>query len=303
MKSLKINGIITPMITPLLDNDTIDVEGTRRLSDHLIDGGVSAIFLLGTTGEAQSISAALRAEFVRIVLEHVADRVPVLVAVTDTSLADSVALGHVAAKYGAAALVAAPPYYFPANQKELVRYYKALADRLPLPLFLYNMPSKVKVFLNVETVLELSKHPNIIGIKDSSANMSYFSRLLHYFGGTEFSVFMGPEEQMAAAVLMGANGGVNGGANLFPKLFVSLYKAAAEGNVAEVRRLQDRVMFLSETLYNLTPCSDGSFACAIKCALHQKGICSAYAAYPFQTFEGELEEKVKAGLELLKDYE
>ncbi|MBQ7194805.1 MAG: dihydrodipicolinate synthase family protein [Bacteroidales bacterium] len=294
MKPLKIKGIITPMVTPLLDNDTIDAEGARALADHLIEGGVSAIFLLGTTGEAQSISERLRKEFICTVTRHVAGRVPVLVAVTDTSMEESIELARHAKECGADALVAAAPYYFPGNQKELVRYYKALADKLPLPLFLYNMPSKVKVFLNVDSVLELSKHPNIIGIKDSSANMSYFVRLIHYFAGTDFSVYMGPEEQTSAAVLLGADGGVNGGSNLYPELFVSMYKAAERGDLNETRRLQDRIMSLSEALYNLTPDSDGSFACSIKCALYLKGIIkSSYMAYPFIRFDKELEDKVK----------
>lgn len=298
----KIQGIIPPMITPMLDAATIDAEGAARIADRMIAAGVAGIFILGTTGESQSLPMRLRFDFVSLVAKHIAGRVPLLVGITETSLEDSLALAEHARKCGAAGVVSAPPYYFPANQKELIDWYTALADASPLPIYLYNMPSKVKVFLNVGTVLVLSKHPNIVGVKDSSGNQSYFQSLLFHFAGSDFAVYMGPEEQTAAAVLSGADGGVNGGANLFPELFVNLYKAAAKGDVEEARRLQKRVMFLSDSLYGLEPGSDASFVKAIKCALEVKGICSGYLPLPYKPFGPEMKAKVAAILETLKDY-
>lgn len=162
------------MVTPLIDNNTLDRDGTVRLVEHMIAGGVHGIFILGTTGEAQSLAYHLRYELTELVCSAVAGRVPVLVGVTDTSLEESLRLAHKAAECGAAAVVAAPPYYFAPSQTELTMYYKALADALPLPLCLYNMPVHVKVSLEPATVKELAGHPNIIGLKDSSSNMVYF---------------------------------------------------------------------------------------------------------------------------------
>lgn len=298
----KIKGIIPPMITPLLDEATIDEAGAKRIADRMIDAGVAAIFILGTTGESQSISMRLRFDYVTLITRHVAGRVPVLVAVTETSMEDSLALAQHAKNCGAAGVVAAAPYYFPANQKEQIDWYRSLADRCPLPVYLYNMPSKVKTFINLPTVLELSKHPNIVGLKDSSANQSYVQSLLFHFAGTEFGIYMGPEEQTAPAVLCGADGGVNGGANLFPELFVKMYKAASAGDVEETRRLQKRIMFLSDSLYGLDPGSDASFLKGIKCALKLKGICSGYVALPYTAYDSEMEKKVASILETLKDY-
>ena len=163
-----LKGIVPPMITPLLDNDTLDREGTVKLVEHLLSAGVHGLFLLGTTGEGPSLSYKLRYEFVELVCKTNNGRVPVLVAVTDTSFNESVRLAEYAKECGADAVVAAPPYYFPGNQKELVDYFKALADALPLPLYLYNMPSKVHVFLNVTSVPELSLTPIILGCPESS---------------------------------------------------------------------------------------------------------------------------------------
>ena len=285
----KIQGIIPPMITPLLDATHLDEAGAKRIADRMIEAGVAGIFVLGTTGESQSIPMKLRFDFVELVTGHVAGRVPVLVGVTETSLEDSLALAEHAKKCGATAVVAAAPYYFPANQAEQIAWYTALADRCPLPVFLYNMPSKVKTFINVGTVVELSKHPNIVGVKDSSGNQSYFQSLLFHFAGSDFAVYMGQEEQTAAAVLV-------------PELFVKLYKASAEGKVEEARRLQKRVMFLSDSLYGLEPGSDASFVKAIKCALEVKGICSGYLPLPYKPFGPDMKAKVASILETLKDY-
>ncbi len=189
MHPTKLQGIIPPMITPLKGDDELDREGTVRLTEHLVAGGVHAIFLLGTTGEAQSLTYRLRYEFVELVCRQVAGRIPVLVGVTDTAFIESVRLAEHAAKCGAVGVVAAPPYYFAPSQQELIEYYTALADALPLPLYLYNMPSHVKVFLEPATVKTLANHPNIIGLKDSSANMTYFQTLLYHLGGGQSRLF------------------------------------------------------------------------------------------------------------------
>ena len=298
----KIQGIIPPMITPMLDAKTLDESAAAAIIERMIAAGVAGIFVLGTTGESQSVPMHLRFDFVEMAAKHIAGRVPLLVGISETSLEDSLALAAHAKKCGAVAVVSAPPYYFPANQKELIDWYTALADACPLPIFLYNMPSKVKVFLNVPTVVALSKHPNIVGVKDSSGNQSYFQSLLYHFAGTDFAVFMGPEEQMVAAVLCGGDGGVSGGANLFPELFVKAYKAAVAKDVDEARRLQKRIMQLSDSLYGLEPGSDASFVKAIKCALKVKGIGTGYLPLPYTAFCPEMEKKVAGILETLKDY-
>ena len=138
-----------PMVTPLADSGRLDAAGTARLVEHVLAGGVHGLFLLGTTGEAPDLPYAVRHELVRRVCAQVAGRVPVLVGVTDTMYDESLRLAETAAASGAAAVVAAPPYYFAPGQPELVEYYARLADNLPLPLFLYKMPSQVKVSISV----------------------------------------------------------------------------------------------------------------------------------------------------------
>ena len=224
-----LRGIIPPVITPMIDNDTLDVIGLENLLNRMIKGGVSGVFILGTSGEAQ----------IKETCRIVEKRIPVLVGITDTSFSESLLLAANAALYGADALVAAPPYYFAPGQAELIQYYNDLANQLPLPLFLYNMPSHVKVMIEPETVLALSENPNIIGLKDSSANGVYFQKLIYLLRNKpEFTLLCGPEEMTAEVILMGGHGGVNGGANLFPELYVALYDAAASKDFEKLAELQ-----------------------------------------------------------------
>jgi 4-hydroxy-tetrahydrodipicolinate synthase len=295
----KLQGIIPPMITPLINNDTLDVKGTEKLVEHMLAGGVHGLFILGTTGEAPSLSYHLRYQLVELVCKQVAGRIPVLVGITDTSLYESVKLAQHSKACGAFAVVSAPPYYYAPSQQELIEYYQELADALPLPLFLYNMPSHVKVSFEPATVKTLAQHSNIIGLKDSSAVMVYFHTLIQIMKDQpDFALLMGPEELTAEAVMMGGDGGVNGGANMFPKLYVDLYNAAVARDMARVMELQDRVMAISNSIYKVGRYGS-SYLKGVKCTCSLLGLCSDFMAAPYCSFRKEERAKVQAILESL----
>jgi 4-hydroxy-tetrahydrodipicolinate synthase len=295
-----LRGIIPPMVTPLVDTDTLDEKGVEKLVEHLIRGGVSGIFILGTTGEAQHLSLKVKENLIRKTSSCINGRIPLLVGITDTSLFDSLYIAEIAEECNAAAVVATPPYFFALGQSEVAEYYEALADRSPLPLFLYNMPSHTKTMIEPEVVKVLSQHPNIIGLKDSSANGVYFCKLLDMFSShPTFSLYVGPEEMMAPMVLMGAHGGVSGGANLYPEVFVKLYQAAASGNLEEMRIQQARMIAISRELYNLSR-SVSSYIKGIKTALSIKDICSDVLAKPFHRFPSRERDKVVTIIETLE---
>ncbi len=230
-----LRGIIVPMVTPLKDRDTLDAPGLERLIEHILAGGVHGLFTLGTTGEAPSLSHRLQCELIERVCAQVDRRVPVLVGITDTSFVESVNIAHKAKEAGAMAVVLAPPYYFFAEQPELLEYLEHLVSELPLPLFLYNMPLNTKIILKPETVLAASNIEGIIGLKDSSANMIYFHQLQMLFKDKpDFTLLIGSEELLGEAVLSGGHGGVCGGANLAPRLYVLLYEAAVAKDLIAV---------------------------------------------------------------------
>ncbi len=291
-----LRGVVPPMVTPLLDSDTLDCEGLERLVEHILDGHVHGLFLLGTTGEAPDLSYALRHELVKRVCRQVKGRVPVMVGITDTVFPESLRLAQTAEAAGAAAVVAAPPYYFAPGQPELVEYYTHLANRSPLPLFLYNMPSHTKVMIDPYTAQTLAENPRIIGLKDSSANIVYFNSVRHLLRDRpDFSILMGPEEALGEVVLMGGHGGVCGGANLFPQFFVDLYEAAAAKDVDAAVRLQERVMTISGSLYGVGR-HVSSFLKGVKCSLDLMGICSDIMAEPFSRFREEERSIIRSRL-------
>ncbi len=290
---LAIRGIIPPLVTPLIDNDTLDDDGLARLIEHVIAGGVNGIFILGTSGEFASLSYALRREMIQRTCELVNQRVPVLAGVTDSAFRESLNQAKLAADHGADALVISPPYYFPSGQAELIEYMESVLKHSPLPMFLYNMPMHTKVMIEPQTVLKLSENPNIVGMKDSSANLVYYNKVQYLLRDRDdFTFLVGPEELTAQFVLLGGDGGVNGGANMFPKLYVNLYNAAVNKNFDQVFQLQQKVMQIATTIYGVGQ-YNSSFLKGVKCVLSLLGICNDFLAEPFHKYNPPEREKIK----------
>jgi len=293
---LPLTGIIPPMVTPLRGRDELDTAGLERLVEHVLAGGVSGLFLLGTTGEGPSLSYRLRRELVERTCRQARGRVAVLVGITDTAFVESVPLARHAAEAGAQAVVLAPPYYLPEGQPELQEYLDHLVPELPLPLFLYNMPALTKVSFEIPTLRRAMDEPRIVGLKDSSGNMIYFHRALALLEHRpDWSLLIGPEELLADALFAGGHGGVNGGANLFPKLYVRLWEAARAGEISRARELHTLIMRVSESLYQIGR-HPSAIIKGIKCALNCLGVCDDFMAEPFHRFRAEERQRVEKEL-------
>jgi 4-hydroxy-tetrahydrodipicolinate synthase len=287
-----LRGITVPMVTPLQDHDTLDVEGLEKLIEHILAGGVHALFVLGTTGEGTSLSYRLRNEMVERTCKQVAGRVPVLVGITDTAFEESVNVACKAKDAGAQALVLAHPPYFPAAQPEILSYLEHLAPKLPLPMFLYNMPSHTKLVFEPKTVRAAADIDGIAGLKDSSANMFYFHKAQMLLKDKpDFTLLVGPEELLGETVLLGGHGGVNGGGNMKPELYVGLYNAAVARDLDRVNVLHEKVMEISGKIYCVGAYS--SYLRGLKCALSCMGICSDALAEPFQPFDAEERDTIR----------
>jgi 4-hydroxy-tetrahydrodipicolinate synthase len=297
---MPLTGIVPPLITPMRDRDELDVPGLERLVERVLAGGVSGLFVLGTTGEGPSLGYRLRRELVERVCHQVRQRVPVLVGITDTAFVEALNLARIAAEAGADALVAAPPYYLPGGQPELREYLDHLVPELPLPLFLYNMPALTKVAFDLETVRYAMDEPRIVGLKDSSGDMKYFrgaAELLKH--RPDWSLLIGPEERLMEAVLAGGHGGVSGGANLFPALYVGLFRACRAGDDARARELHDQVIRVGDALYRIGR-HPSAVIKGIKCALSCLGVCDDFMAEPFHRFRAGERALVEQRLTLLR---
>lgn len=294
-------GIIPPMITPLLPDFSLDEKSLSVLIEHMISGGVHGIFILGTTGEFPSISSKVKKKLIEQTCQQVNHRIPVLVGITDCSFEESLGLAEVAKNAGADILVATNPFYMNVGQDELVYYFSKLADDVDLPLYLYNMPSHTGTNLDLETVMSLSKHPNIIGIKDSSGNLSYFGNLCdHFREDPEFTVLVGPEEILVETMNMGGHGGVTGGANLFPSLYVKFFEAIEYQDSEKIKLFNETVQFLSKNLYSHGT-YQSNYLKGLKASLSFEGLCEGILALPLCAFNEEEKSALKNKYEAVKD--
>jgi 4-hydroxy-tetrahydrodipicolinate synthase len=287
-----LTGITVPLATPLLDPSTVDLEGLDKLVQHVIRGGVDAIFVLGTTGEGPCLTAAQRREVVERVCRE--STVPVLVGITDSSMREALMLAEFSAMQGAAAIVYAGPSYSPMSQPELMDHTARLASSAPLPLFLYNMPSHTKVTFEPRTVAQLAQISSIHGLKDSGGNLMYF-QTVRSMVPEQFALLIGPEEFLLAALLFGGTGGVTGGANLYPELYVSAYRAFVQRDYSCARELQQRILLLSRELYGLGTYSS-SYLKGMKCALSVLGFGSGALTEPYKGFDSTERERVVTAL-------
>lgn len=281
------------MITPLRDRDTLDEAGLERLIEHILAGGVSGLFILGTTGEGPSLGYRLRRELIQRTCFQVRGRVPVLVGITDTAFVESVTIAKWAADAGADSVVLAPPYYLPEAQPELQEYLDHLVPELPLPLFLYNMPALTKVHIEADTIRRAMDNPRIIGLKDSSGDLVYYGAAAELIKQhrPDWPLLVGPEEKLLATLRIGGNGGVSGGANLFPALYVQVVEAHRAGDVARAEALQAQIQRVSDSLYHIGKYSS-SIIKGIKCALSCLGVCDDFMAEPFHRFRKEQRDLV-----------
>jgi len=288
-----LRGIVPPLATPLHDQDTLDQAGLRKLIKHVIDGGVQGLFMLGTTGEAPSLSYTLRKEVVEVSVAEVSRSVPVLVGISDSSLSEAIDFARFAAQAGASAVVVAPPFYYPATQQALYNYVIQLCAAVDIPLYIYNIPSHSPHAFSPETIVRLLEHPQVAGYKDSTCSMMAYHQLKYKLGADfEKTYLLGPEELLAESVMLGAHGGVNGGANIFPKLYVRLYEAAVRGDTALMNELHQKVMQVSQNLYQ----GGKTVIQGVKFALAEKGICQAQVALPLVSLSAEEKENMRSFL-------
>lgn len=280
------------MVTPLLENKELDLVGLKNLLEHLINGGVHGIFILGTTGEGPSLSYAVRKQLVSETCRIVNKKVPVLVGITDTSFDGTLEIANHAKKVGADALVVAPPYYFPIAQEEMGDYLESLVPMLPLPFMLYNMPSCTKLHLSID-VVRRAKELGAIGIKDSSGDLSYLYMLIEEFkSDPAFSIIAGTELYLPETIMYGGHGSVAGGANFFPRLFVDLYEAAMAQNLEKVKLLRDKVIKVHQTIYEVGEYPSRHIK-GTKAALMAMGICQDHNAEPLDRFTEEQRNRIK----------
>ena len=292
-------GVICPMITPLNEDLSLDVQAIQNLIPHIVSGRVHGIFILGTTGEASSLSHIQRKELIALSSEAIKESgCPLLVGIGDTSLAESLNLAAYAKEKGAQAVVATAPYYFDLDPEDQYDYFKTLADQTELPLYLYNYPKSTHFNIRLDVVEKLTLHPNIMGIKDSSGNVDYIQALHSIAEKTNFNLLIGPEELLLESLNQGIHGGVNGGANLLPQLYSELFQATQKNDTQKAAKLHTLVLQLSKGVYALEGGAN-SYLKGIKAAAAALGLCKNKLAVRLKAIEGELLNQIEVNIKTL----
>ena len=266
----KLYGTVVPMVTPLTENDEIDVESLKRLTDHCIDGGLQCLYPCGTTGEMMYLSAEERRLTAETVVRHAAGRVPVFVHVGAWNLKDTLELADHAVKIGADGIGVVTPAFYKLSDAAIEEYYVTIAKSIPedFPMYLYGIPQNAVNDLSVDVCRAVSRRcPNVVGAKYSFPDMTRLLQLMTVRDGV-FSVLVGPDHLFEAVVAVGGDGTVSGNAMCIPEHYAALWDALQKKDFVLATKLQRRTNIL-----NAVMCENNNIA-AYKVILKAEGVIS-----------------------------
>ncbi len=295
--SLVPRGILPAMITPRTKDGKVNYAVLRELIEYMINGGVHGIFAIGTTGEFYSLSDTEYQEILEVTVDQVAGRLPVYAGANCIGTRECIHLAEIATRVGGIdAISVLTPYFIGINQNEMYHHFAAIAASTDLSIILYDNAPKTHLTIHADTVARLADIPNIVGIKDSTGDLSHTADILNQTKGKDFCVMMGRDSLIHAALSYGASGAVAATANIAPKLVSNIYNKYVSGDVAGA--LEDQYKLLPLRL----AFSIGSFPAVIKEGLEMLGIEAGPCALPTGPLSNEQREKLReilTGMELL----
>ena len=279
-------GIISPIVTPLDKNENVDKKALRRVVEYLIKGGVHGLFPLGSTGEWYGLSFDQKREVIETVMEATDKRVPVYAGTGAITTKETICLTKLATDIGVDALSVITPVFITLNDQELYNHYQAIASSTDLPTILYNNPGRTGINLNVDLVVKLSKINNIIGIKDSSGDMTQGAEYIRRTDDN-FAVLAGRDTLIYGFLAYGGKGAIAATANIVPQIVVKIYEEYQKGNYEEALKAQFQLAPL-RMAFGL-----GSFPVVMKEGLKLLGIDVGPTLRPVQPLTEEAREKLK----------
>ena len=301
MKEMKkYRGVVVPMVTPVREDGTLDVEAVKRIVGFFAEAGVAPL-LMGTTGEGNSVSAAAGRLLVETAVASAAKRVLIYAGLTGNCFEEQVAQADAYLQAGADVIVATLPSYYALTAKQMLDYYISLADHLNGPLMIYNILATTHMSIPVDVIRQLADHPRIVGLKDSERDLERMAACIQISKErADFSFFCGWAAQSASALQQGADGIVPSTGNFVPGMFQQLYEAALRGDMDTAFRLQQetdeiaRVYQKDRTL--------GQSLTALKVMMQQRGLCEPWMLMPLSRLSEEEERGIveKAVLYLTK---
>jgi 4-hydroxy-tetrahydrodipicolinate synthase len=284
-----IKGSIVAIVTPMHPDGSLDLPGLRKLIDWHIAEGTDGIIIVGTTGESATVSVEEHCELIKLAVEHTAGRIPIIAGTGGNSTAEAIKLTRFAKEAGADAALVVVPYYNRPSQEGMYRHFKAIAEAVDLPIYLYNVPGRTVADMSNATILRLAAISNIVGLKDATGNIARFTELLR-LAPKSFAIFSGDDATALALMLCGGAGNMSVTANIAPRAMHELCAAALAGDAARAIAINNTVIPLHANLFvepNPVP---------IKWAMAEAGLMPAGLRLPLAPLGAEFHDTVRAAL-------
>ena len=281
------------IVTPMYEDGSLDYSALRSLLDWHVAEGSDGIVIVGTSGESPTVSVEEHCELIRVTVEQIAGRIPVIAGTGGNSTVEAIELTKFAKKVGADASLQVVPYYNKPTQEGMYAHFEKIAESVDLPVILYNVPGRTVADLAGDVVVRLAGVPGIIGIKDATGNLERGTLLLSDLkkaGHSNFSVFSGDDFTAAMLMLMGGVGNISVTANVAPRLMHELCVAAMSDDVKKTREIQYKLLAVHKAMFteaNPIP---------VKWALHEMGKITAGIRSPLTPLSASLREPLKVAL-------
>jgi 4-hydroxy-tetrahydrodipicolinate synthase len=284
-----LTGSLVAIVTPMLEDGSLDLARFKSLIDWHIAEGTQGIVVVGTTGESPTVDFDEHKELIRIAVEHAGGRVPIVAGTGANSTAEAIELSHSAKQSGAQFSLSVVPYYNKPTQEGMYRHFRAIAEAEDLPQILYNVPGRTVADLQNDTVLRLAQIGNIIGIKDATANLERGSDLLRR-APKGFAIYSGEDATGLPLMLMGGHGVISVTANVAPRLMHEMCAAALSGEIPRAREANNRLLGLHSKLFvegNPVP---------VKWAMSQMGLIESGFRLPLVPLSVSFHETVREAM-------
>jgi len=272
-----LKGVIPPIVTPVDENENVDEKGLIRVIDHVLDGGVHGVFVMGSNGEFYAMDEENQRRAIEITVNHVAGRVPVYAGVGEITTKACIRLVKQAEEAGADAVTLLTPMFIKLTDEELYEHFRKIAESTSIPVLLYNNPGKTANNISAKLVKRLAQVENIIGIKNTSLDFSQTIQFIEATRGIEnFKVLAGSDYYIYATLAYGGAGCVAGTANVAPRLVADIYEKYMKGDLEGAMKAQFDLIPLRDT-YNY-----GSFPVVMKDCLNLMGLDIGHPVMPIQ---------------------
>jgi 4-hydroxy-tetrahydrodipicolinate synthase len=289
MQATPIGGSIPAIVTPMLDDGALDLPALRALIDWHIEEGSDALVVVGTSGESATVSVEEHVLLVKTAVEQAARRIPIIAGAGGNSTAEAIELTRAAKEVGADASLQVVPYYNKPTQEGIYRHFRAIAEAVDLPVFLYNVPGRTVADMSDETILRLAQVPGIAGVKDATGNIDRAAHLIKA-APADFSIFSGDDPTAIALMLLGGHGNISVTANVAPRAMSALCRAAIAGDAKSARALHLKLLSLHKHLFA------ESNPITVKWALQQMGKIRGGIRLPLTPLADHHHETVRAAL-------